>query len=156
MSDHEQRRTTGSRSPAREAAATRRSRRASCRACWRTCPDDVDVVALSGTSGGAICAALAWDGLVRSDPSWAIAKLQEFWEAMSASEPLDQLANQALMSIMSLRDLMVLPEVSPYHLPTWGEDRFRAMLDEYFDFEELRRLARGPARRSSRSARSRC
>jgi NTE family protein len=28
-------------------------------------PDDVEVVALSGTSGGAICATLAWDGLVR-------------------------------------------------------------------------------------------
>src|SRR4051794_36757839 len=28
-------------------------------------PEEVDVVALSGTSGGAICASLAWDGLLR-------------------------------------------------------------------------------------------
>jgi predicted acylesterase/phospholipase RssA len=32
-------------------------------------PGDVDVVGLSGTSGGAICAALAWDGLVRATQS---------------------------------------------------------------------------------------
>ena len=48
------------------------------------------------------------------------------------------------MSMMSLRDLMVLPEVSPYNLPLWGEDKFRAMLNEYFNFEELRALARRP------------
>ena len=34
-------------------------------------PDDVEVVALSGTSGGAMCAALAWDGLLRGDPHLA-------------------------------------------------------------------------------------
>ena len=107
-------------------------------------PDDVEIVALSGTSGGAICAALAWDGLVRGDPELAIGKLQGFWEAMAARDPLDQIANQSLMSIMSLRDLMVLPEVSPYHLPAWGEDKFREILAQYFDFEELRRLARRP------------
>jgi NTE family protein len=107
-------------------------------------PSDVDVVALSGTSGGALCAALAWDGLVRNDPALAVKKLQGFWEAMSARDVLDQLANQALMSVMSLRDLMVLPEVSPYHFPPWGEEKFRSVVEEFFDFEELRRLARQP------------
>jgi NTE family protein len=107
-------------------------------------PADVDIVALSGTSGGAICAALAWDGLVRSDPASAVRKLRDFWDAMSAREPLDKLANQSLMSMMSLRDLMVLPEVSPYHLPSWGEDKFRKILAEYFEFDELRKLALRP------------
>jgi NTE family protein len=63
---------------------------------------------------------------------------------MAAREPWDQLVNQALMGMMSLRDLMVLPEVSPYHLPSWGEDRFRDILNEYFDFAELRELACRP------------
>jgi NTE family protein len=107
-------------------------------------PDQVDIVALSGTSGGAICAALAWDGLVRNDPSLGARKLQGFWKAMSARDPLDQIVNQTLMGIMDLRDMMVMPEVSPYHLPTWGEDRFRSILDQYFDFAELRALARRP------------
>jgi NTE family protein len=107
-------------------------------------PEDADVVALTGTSGGAICATLAWEGFLRNDPRSAIERLQRFWWAMSAREPWDQLANQALVGVVGLRDLMALPEVSPYHLPTWGEDRFRAMLEETFDFEELRRLAARP------------
>jgi NTE family protein len=107
-------------------------------------PDDVDVVALSGTSGGAICAALAWNGLLLDDRKLAIEKLARFWESMSASEPWDQLLNQTLMSVMNLRDLMVLPEVSPYHMPEWGEDRFRSILNEHFDFAALRELAARP------------
>lgn len=107
-------------------------------------PADVDVVALSGTSGGAICAALAWEALVRGEPQRAVRSLQEFWDSMSASEPWDKIANQSLMAFMSMRDLMVLPEISPYHLPTWGAEHFRALLNQYFDFEELRRLAGRP------------
>jgi NTE family protein len=105
-------------------------------------PDDVDVVAMSGTSGGAICAALAWDGLVRNDRNLAVRNLERFWEAMAATEPLDRFANASLTGVMELRDLMVMPEVSPYHLPAWGEDRFREMLNEFFNFDELRMLAR--------------
>jgi NTE family protein len=107
-------------------------------------PPDLELVALTGTSGGAICAALAWDGLVRGRAEQGIEKLERFWRKMSATDPVDLLINNGLMSMMSLRDLMVLPEVSPYHVPPWGEERFRAILDEYFDFEELRRLARMP------------
>ncbi len=107
-------------------------------------PEDVEVVALSGTSGGAMCAALAWDGLLRGDPQRAVQKLQAFWQAVSAREMGDRILNQTLMGIMGLRDLMILPEVSPYHLPPLGEERFRAILEQHFDFEELRRLARQP------------
>ena len=108
----------------------------------RNLPEDVDVVAISGTSGGAMCAALAWDGLVRGDPQVSIQKLQRFWEAVAANELWDQILNASLLSLVSLRNHMVLPEVSPYHLPTWGEDLFRNMLNQHFDFEELRGLAR--------------
>jgi NTE family protein len=107
-------------------------------------PDEVDVVAFSGTSGGAICAALAWDGLLRGDRERAGEKLARFWESMSANEPWEQLLNQTLMNVMSLRDLMVLPEVSPYHLPLWAEDHFRSILNQHFDFSTLRELAGRP------------
>ena len=118
-------------------------------------PEDVDVVAISGTSGGAMCAALAWDGLVRGDPQLAIQKLRTFWEEVAASEPWDKIINQTMLNLVSLRNHMVLPEVSPYHLPTWGEELFRNMLNQHFDFEELRKLARqhgapGPAHRRGR------
>jgi NTE family protein len=107
-------------------------------------PGEVEVVALSGTSGGALCASLAWDGLLHGDPARAVRKLDALWESIAATEPLDRLLNQTLMNVMSLRDLMVLPEVSPYHLPPWGEDQFRETLNRHFDFEELRKLARRP------------
>jgi NTE family protein len=110
----------------------------------RRLPPDVDIVALTGTSGGAICAALAWDGLVRKNPEQGIQKLSRFWAAMGAHEPWDQVLNHTLMATMGLRDLMVMPEVSPYQLPTWGEERFRSILSTFFDFEELRVLARMP------------
>jgi NTE family protein len=107
-------------------------------------PADVEVVALSGTSGGAICAALAWEALVRGEAQRAIHSLRKFWDSMGASDPWDQIANQSLMSLMAMRDLMVLPEISPYQLPTWGAERFRAILHQFFDFDELRPLARRP------------
>jgi NTE family protein len=81
---------------------------------------------------------------LRGERERAIEKLERFWDSMAASAPLEQVLNQTMMNIMSLRDLMVLPEVSPYHLPTWGEAHFRKILHEHFDFEELRRLAVRP------------
>ena len=107
-------------------------------------PEEVDVVAISGTSGGAMCAALAWDGLLRGDPQLASQKLQKFWEAIAANEPLDKIINQTMLNLGSLRNHMVLPEISPYHLPTWGEEQFRNVLNQHFDFEELRKLAHRP------------
>lgn len=107
-------------------------------------PADVEVAALSGTSGGAICAALAWEALVRGEPRRAIHSLQKFWDSMGATDPWDQIANHSLMNLMAMRDLMVLPEISPYQLPTWGAERFRTILHQFFDFDELRELARRP------------
>jgi NTE family protein len=107
-------------------------------------PDDVDVVALSGASGGAICATLAWDGLVRNDRKLAVQKLRGFWESNAATEPLDRLTNELMMVNLGLRDLMAMPEVSPYHVPSWGEQKLRDILLKYLDFDELRQLARRP------------
>jgi NTE family protein len=107
-------------------------------------PEDVDVVALSGTSGGAICAALAWAGLVRNDRALAVRKLRSFWSAMAAREPWDRAVNEAMLAAMAMRDLMVLPEVSPYRLPTWGEEHFREIIAAHFEFDELKELARRP------------
>jgi NTE family protein len=110
----------------------------------KSVPDDVEIVALTGTSGGAICAALAWDGLIRDRVDEGILKLERFWQGMGATDLWDQLLNHGLMTTMSMRDLMVLPELSPYQVPPFADERFRAMLEEYFDFEELRRLAQRP------------
>ncbi|MFO0960920.1 MAG: patatin-like phospholipase family protein [Isosphaeraceae bacterium] len=107
-------------------------------------PNDVEIVAISGTSGGAICAALAWDGLVHGDFERAGRKLLDFWVEVSAREPWDACLNAGMLAMARLGDFMTMPAVSPYALPNWGADRFRAMLARYFDFDELRELARRP------------
>src|SRR5580658_2152286 len=107
-------------------------------------PRDVEVVALSGTSGGAICAAFAWEGLLRKDTALAIRKLESFWNKTAARDPWDRILNQVVIGVQCLRDLMVLPEVSPYQLPPWATEQFRESLDKFFDFAELRELARRP------------
>ena len=39
----------------------------------------VEVVGLSGTSGGAVCALLAWSALLEGDPAAAGRLLEDFW-----------------------------------------------------------------------------
>ena len=99
-------------------------------------PPQVEIVALTGTSGGGDLRRPGVRRLVRNDPSSSVRKLQGFWKAMSARDPLDQIVNHMMMGINDLRDRMVMPEVSPYNLPTWLEKKFRALLNEYFNFEE--------------------
>ena len=106
--------------------------------------DDVEIVALSGTSGGAICATLAWDGLVRGDYGHSIKQLKEFWESTAASDPWDAMIDLAMMYGMAMREVIAVPEISPYNLPTWGEEQFRALLDRFFDYELLCELACEP------------
>jgi NTE family protein len=107
-------------------------------------PTGVDVVALSGTSGGALCATLAWEGLLRGDPARSQQQLGQFWDAMAASEPWDAVMNQTLQNLVNLRNHMVLPEVSPYVFPPWGQHHLRDLLQRQLNFDELRQLASQP------------
>jgi NTE family protein len=52
-----------------------------------------EVVALSGTSGGAVCAALAWTRLVRKDYEGAARALEEFWDDLACYDWLDLCKN---------------------------------------------------------------
>ncbi len=74
---------------------------------------------LSGTSGGAVCAALAWDALT-GDGAEATAglraaqRLQEFWRELAAREAWERSAN---MWGQVLGRLPVEVKASPYALP---------------------------------------
>jgi NTE family protein len=52
---------------------------------------DFEVVALSGTSGGAVCALLTWYGLLINDTNRAVELLDSFWRDNSASSLQDRL-----------------------------------------------------------------
>lgn len=79
------------------------------------------ICALSGTSGGAICAALAWYGLLKvAHAGWererAIGLLGDFWRDNAAQSPWEQLWNDWSVSMIRLHAQGRLPELkaSPY------------------------------------------
>jgi NTE family protein len=96
----------------------------------------VEVVGLSGTSGGAVCALLAWSALLDGDPGAAGKLLEDFWADNSATTPLEQAVNAWLLWAARLENLVVLPAVSPYD--NYGSvlalQEFRRMLARRVDF----------------------
>ena len=74
----------------------------------------VEVVGLSGTSGGAVCALLAWSALLEDDPAGAGQLLEDFWADNSATTPLEQLVNSWVVWAARLEHMVVLPAVSLY------------------------------------------
>ena len=106
--------------------------------------DEYDVVGLSGTSGGAVCALLAWTALREGDRHRARPLLDAFWADNSASTPLDVAANAWLMWAATLQSTGWLPQVSPYDLPVDGLGEFRALLTRQVDFAEFTPDPGGP------------
>jgi NTE family protein len=106
--------------------------------------DRSEVVALSGTSGGAICALLAWYALLREDGQNAAMRaaglLDAFWEDNSASGAYDRFWNDWTVWVNRLQGSVFVPAVSPYSTPLayWGQQRLRSMLEELVAFDEIR------------------
>jgi NTE family protein len=102
---------------------------------------DLEIAALSGTSGGAISALLAWDGLLRGDRSRAVDQLQRFWKDNTACSVLEAFLNYSIQMAIQFRSVVAVPELSPYAFPSWGQEQLRAMLERRVDFAEARKLA---------------
>jgi NTE family protein len=103
---------------------------------------DVDVVGFSGTSGGAICALLAWYGMVHDDHEPG-ELLLDFWAEISASSPVDYTANASTQWMTQLRGMgMYVPEISPYYSPgsRLGQEHLRRLLETCVDFETIPEL----------------
>lgn len=120
---------------------------------------DVEIVGLSGTSGGAICATLAWAALLApvGERAGRLARLREFWLAPYpagnvAATPFDLMMN---MAAVALTDFPVKVSHSPYHTETlldlfpglrgspmekWVDAReaLRSLLELHVDFAGLR------------------
>ncbi len=100
------------------------------------------VVGLSGTSGGAICATLAWEDILRGS-HFPGEKLEAFWKDNATESPLEWWFNQAAMALTRLSDHNMLPEfkLSPYHYGLqWARELSRAFMpwtQEFCDFEGL-------------------
>ena len=95
-----------------------------------------EVVGLSGTSGGAVCALLAWHHLLRGDADGAAEALTAFWEDNSATAPHEKFWNDWIVWASNLENFVVTPSVSPYdnYFASLGLEEFRKMLERRVDF----------------------
>src|SRR3954468_22141012 len=76
-----------------------------------------DLVGLSGTSGGAICALLAWYGLAGPGRVPAGGLLGAFGADNSATAPYEQVLNNWAVWAGAMQNVVAMPVVSPYANP---------------------------------------
>ncbi len=106
----------------------------------RILKEQIDIVALSGTSGGAICALAVWCGLLMNDRNRSAELLDSFWRDNSAKTYWEVVLNTSLLWATRLRSSMTIPEVSPYLYPSWGQEYLKSILEQHFDFDKIRSL----------------
>ncbi|MEV1293371.1 patatin-like phospholipase family protein [Pseudonocardia sp. NPDC049635] len=105
--------------------------------------DGAEIVGLSGTSGGAICALLAWDRLRRGDGpehrAAAADALEAFWADNAARGPLARLQNAGMVWAGALQGLGLLPASTPYAIPRPidGTRQFLELLGRHVDFDAI-------------------
>ena len=73
--------------------------------------DRFELVGLSGTSGGAISAALAWAGLISGGPEEARKRLLGMWRDLEVHDLFDEMTNFWLVNLASSP---ITEEISPY------------------------------------------
>ena len=95
-----------------------------------------EVVGLSGTSGGAVCALLAWHYLLRGDGARAAEALDAFWRDNSATAPHEQIVNSWILWASNLQNYVAMPAVSPYdnYFSVSALEEFKRMLERRIDF----------------------
>ena len=96
--------------------------------------DRYQLIALSGTSGGAMCATLVWSGHVRSGAGEARRRQMAFWGGLEVNDILDAVAN---FWAVSWARLPVSAEISPYLYSPAAEPRLRDLLSRHLDLATL-------------------
>jgi NTE family protein len=101
--------------------------------------DRYRVAGLSGTSGGAICALLAWSALVEDKPDLARERLASFWAANSARTPAEMVLNEMILAASRVAHYVAAPAVSPYNTPTsvMSLEHLRGLLEQTLDFPSV-------------------
>jgi NTE family protein len=102
------------------------------------------IVALSGTSGGAVCALLAWYGLLTGGAADAGRLLERFWAANAATTLSGKAANAWLVGLARLEGRVSLPTVSPYVYPDIAGAALTDLLTRHVDVDRLAQLQESP------------
>lgn len=114
------------------------------------------IVGISGTSGGAVCAALSWYALVEAahgDKTPIEKRLLDFWHDNSTTSALEQLFNNFLTNMIEAEGEGLIPTMklapgSPLAqalssslaagFPRKNFLDFRAVIEEHLDFERIK------------------
>jgi NTE family protein len=105
-------------------------------------PEQYNIMGLSGTSGGAICALIAWYGLLINDREKGAQILQAFWDENSAADPVDAWENSLMVFASWFAGIETTPGISPYNVPEMGREKLKEMLAHHVPFKELRGLVK--------------
>ncbi len=111
--------------------------------------DKFEIVSLSGTSGGALCATLAWYALKKGENP--VQRLVEFWQDNTAQTPQERFFNDFAIKTVEYTSKGLLPQfnVSPSSpaLKAWLSvatlglrsrfTNFQELLEAHIDFQEI-------------------
>lgn len=96
-----------------------------------------NIIALSGTSGGAICALLTWYGLLTEGSDKAIKLLDSFWRDISANTFGDMLLNEWIVETSYIQDKILVPQISPYDFLPFYQEYLKSLVEKQVDFEKI-------------------
>ena len=110
--------------------------------------DDRDIRALSGTSGGAVCAFLAWSGLLmggREGRGVGVARLERYWDKVQTQGVVETLQDALVINTLrGMGRLGLVLEFSPY-LNVWEASRdFKKLIEDVVRFDEISISATAP------------
>lgn len=111
---------------------------------------EFELVGISGTSGGAVCATLVWYAALKGEqPMWQ--RLMDFWNENTAQGPVEHAINQFVVQSVRMVNAGVMPtlQLSPsspvmktmMDFMTAGQRKgfsdFRGLLETHIDFAEI-------------------
>lgn len=103
-----------------------------------------ELSALSGTSGGAVCAALAWSGIVEGDPDLSQDRLTGFWQDSIYASPFEAIMMESWLWSLSFPYTL---QISPYMMPELAHQTMTEHLQRWLPLERLtpEAIAQAPA-----------
>ncbi|MCW5735323.1 MAG: patatin-like phospholipase family protein [Enhydrobacter sp.] len=118
--------------------------------CEAKLGEEFEVVSISGTSGGALCATLLWYSYMKGEyPLWK--RMMAFWNENTAQGPIEHAINHFIVDSIRMVNSGLLPafQISPSspvmqsmtEFMTAGQRKgfmdFRGLIESHIDFEEI-------------------
>lgn len=127
--------------------------------CEARIDNEFEVVGISGTSGGAVCATLLWYAFMKGErPVWG--RMMEFWKENTAQGPVENAINRMIVESIRMVNTGMMPtlQISPSspmmqsmtQFMTAGQRKgfgdFRGLLETHIDFAEIASWGPRPGR----------